>query len=312
MRVRNYAPETVSRRATELGDFITWAEARCWTRVTQITRPIVLRYQRHLFHQQGRHGQTLSFRSQAHRLIALRCWCRWLLRNQHLLHNPASDLELPKLGQCLPKAVLTQREVEAILAQPDVTTGIGIRDRAILETFYSTGIRRQELINLQLLDVDAERGTLMVRQGKGKKDRVVPMGTGAVRWAQKYRRDVRPLVVKHADERTFYLNHSGQPFKGTGLSSLVAQYVRQADIGKTGSCHLFRHSMATLMLENGADIRFIQAILGHLNLQTTEIYTRVSIAKLKEVHQRTHPGNEKAPDNDRPKDDSEHDNRSSR
>ena len=101
MTVRNYAPETVRRRETQLGDFITWAEQRCWTRVTQITRPIVLRYQRHLFHQPGRNGRTLSFRSQTHRLIALRSWCTWLLRNSHLLHNPASDLELPKLGQCL-------------------------------------------------------------------------------------------------------------------------------------------------------------------------------------------------------------------
>ena len=290
LRVRNYAPDTVYRREAQLSEFIRWAEARSWTRVTQITPEVVLRYQRHLYHQPGRNGHTLSFRSQSQRLIGLRAWCKWLLRNHHLLHNPASDLELPKLGQCLPKAVLSKREVEAILNQPNVTTRMGIRDRAILETLYSTGIRRQELANLQLLDVDAERGTVTVRQGKGKKDRVVPMGPRAVQWTEKYRRDVRPLLVKNRQETTLYLTRSGRPFSGGGLCSVVTGHVRDADIGKTGSCHLFRHSMATLMLENGADIRFIQAILGHRNLQTTEIYTRVSIGKLKEVHAATHPG----------------------
>jgi integrase/recombinase XerD len=289
LSVCNYASETVRRRRSQLNPFVGWAEERSLTRVTQITRPVLLRYQRHLFHQLDRYGRPMSFRNQYHRLMALRSWCKWLLRNSHLLHNPANDLEMPKLGDCLPKHVLSERETEEVLNQANVSTLLGLRDRAILETLYSTGIRRRELINLQLFDVDAERGALTVRQGKGKKDRVVPIGDRALAWTRKYCQNVRPQLVSNPRETTLYLTRYGRPFSGNTLSWVVREYVLKADLGKSGSCHLFRHTMATLMLENGADIRFIQAMLGHVNLKTTQIYTRVSIRKLKEVHDATHP-----------------------
>ena len=150
-------------------------------------------------------------------------------------------------------------------------------------------MRRFELINLKLYDIDAERGTIMIRQGKGKKDRMVPVGERALAWVEKYLTDVRPSLVVEPDEGTVFLTNQYEPFTKNRLTQLVRNYVDAADIGKKGACHLFRHTMATLMLENGADIRFIQQMLGHARLDTTQIYTQVSIRKLKEIHSVTHP-----------------------
>jgi integrase/recombinase XerD len=186
--------------------------------------------------------------------------------------------------------VLTEDEAEQILAQPDTSDAIGLRDRAILEVLYSTGIRRMEVMGLSVWDLDGERGTLMVRQGKGKKDRMVPIGVRAITWVEAYQSDARPGLVVPPDSGTLFLTTMGEPLTPNRLTQLVRNYVKAAEVGKVGACHLFRHTMATLMLENGADIRFIQEMLGHVELSTTQIYTQVSIRKLKEIHTATHPG----------------------
>jgi integrase/recombinase XerD len=147
-----------------------------------------------------------------------------------------------------------------------------------------------EMATLNLFDLDSERGTLIVRQGKGKKDRMIPIGERAVAWCQLYLDEVRPSLVYGEDLGTLFLTRRGEVFTPDRLTQMVTRYVEEADIGKRGSCHLFRHAMATLMLEGGADIRFIQEMLGHANLATTQIYTQVAIQKLKEIHSATHPG----------------------
>lgn len=200
-----------------------------------------------------------------------------------------SGIDLPKWERRLPKHVLTAGEADTVLNQADVGTPLGIRDRALLETLYSTGIRRMELASLKLYDLDTERGTIMVRQGKGKKDRMVPVGGRAVAWIEKYLAEVRAELVREPDEGWLWLNAIGEKIIPSGVGEIVRDYVSAAKLGKTGSCHLFRHTMATLMLEGGADIRYIQAMLGHAKLDTTEIYTQVSIRKLKEIHSATHP-----------------------
>jgi integrase/recombinase XerD len=179
--------------------------------------------------------------------------------------------------------------MEQVLSQPDVDSDLGVRDRAILETFYSTGIRRMELTNLSIYDLDVGRGTLIVRQGKGKKDRVVPIGERALDWIDRYITDVRPTLVVDPNEPTLFLTAYGEPISNDSLSAWVTRYVDAAAIGKKGSCHLFRHTMATLMLEAGADVRFIQEMLGHQKLDTTQLYTQVSIRELKRIHELTHP-----------------------
>jgi integrase/recombinase XerD len=166
---------------------------------------------------------------------------------------------------------------------------LGVRDRALLEVLYSTGIRRMEILKLKLYEVDKNHGVVSVREGKGKRDRVVPIGERALAWLEKYLIEVRPLIVGEPDEGYLFLTSTGQPFAPNYLSWLARRYVKAANVGKSGACHIFRHTMATLMLEGGADVRYIQAMLGHARLDTTQIYTHVSIRMLKQIHAATHP-----------------------
>ena len=294
------AEKTVENRHLYLCYFIQWAEDRGITRPNEVTKPILERYQRFLYHYRKKDGQPLSFRSQHSRLIPIRAWFKWLTRNNHILYNPASELELPRLERRLPKHVLTIREAETVMRVPNLADPLGIRDRAILEVLYSTGIRRMEVIGLKLYDIDVDRGTLMIRQGKGKKDRMVPIGGRALGWIDKYIVEVRHSLILDPNDTTLFLTHLGEAFTANRLTQMVREYVDAANIGKRGSCHLFRHTMATLMLENGADVRFIQAMLGHAKLETTQIYTQVSIRKLKEIHDATHPARLERSDKDEP------------
>ncbi|MDB5341900.1 MAG: recombinase XerD [Schlesneria sp.] len=290
MLIRNYSVHTVDTRRLYLGFFIRWAEDRGIVQPCEVTKQVIQRYQRFIYHYRKRNGDPLSVRSQHGRLIPIRAWFKWLARENYILFNPASEIELPKLEYRLPKHVLTSGEAEQVIAQANLKTSLGVRDRAILETLYSTGIRRRELTNLHVYDLDPDRGTIVVRQGKGRKDRMIPIGERALAWISKYQDEVRPtLVVGHNSEDVLFLSHLGQQIDPDALTLLVRRYVEHSEIGKKGSCHLFRHTMATLMHDNGADIRFIQAMLGHSKLTTTEIYTQVSIKKLKEIHTATHP-----------------------
>jgi integrase/recombinase XerD len=301
MRVRNFSEATVAHREFYGKIFIRWCHERGVLRPNEVTKPILERYQRYLFHYRKKNGDPISFRTQQHHLVVLRMWFKWLARGNHILYNPASELELPRLEYRLPKHVLSAAEADLIINQSDITTALGLRDRAILETFYSTGMRRKELLQLNTYDLDGERGVVMIRQGKGKKDRIIPIGDRAAAWIERYAQEVRPsFQVGDQSRDVLFLTDLGAPFTPNQLTKLVGDYVTKADIGKRGSCHLFRHTMATLMLENGSDIRFVQAMLGHARLDTTMIYTKVSIRKLKEIHTATHPARLKRQDKPKP------------
>ena len=298
MLEKNYSVNTVANRELYLCYFIRWCDERGLTRPTEITRPILERYQRHLFLHRKKDGQPLSNRSQSTRIVPIRAWFKWLTKTNKLLYNPAADLDLPRMEQRLPRHILTAQEADRVMNVPNTATQAGLRDRAMLETLYSTGMRRSELVNLQQFDFDYERGTVMIRQGKGKKDRMIPIGERALAWIAKYRDQVRPQIALSGDYSDpaqesngglLFLTTQGQAIHPNHLSKSVRDIINAAGINKKGSCHLFRHTMATLMLENGADIRFIQAMLGHSELKTTQIYTQVSIVKLKEIHTLTHP-----------------------
>lgn len=170
LRVKNYSAATIATREHYLREFTKWCAERGLARPAEITKPTLERYQRWLYHYRQKNGQPLTFRTQHGRLVPVRAFFAWLCRQNHLLSNPASDLELPRVEKRLPRHVLTAAEAERVLALPDVSDPIGLRDRAMLEVFYSTGMRRMELLGLKLYDLDAERGTVFVRQGKGKKD----------------------------------------------------------------------------------------------------------------------------------------------
>lgn len=289
MRVRNYSEDTIRDRAYCLSYFARWCAERGLTRPAEITKPILERYQRSLFLYRKKDGAPLGFGTQRDRLAEVRAFFKWLARTNRILSNPASDIEFPRAPQRLPRAVLSVSEVERVLALPDVNDTIGLRDRAILETLYSTGVRRKELCRLSVYDLDVERGTLLVREGKWKKDRFVPVGERALAWIEKYLLEARPRLAIEPDPQALFLGLLGESLDPAWLTNRVRQYVEKALRRKAG-CHIFRHTMATLMLEGGADVRFIQEMLGHSNLQSTQVYTRVALTKLKEIHSATHPG----------------------
>jgi integrase/recombinase XerD len=291
LKVRNYSAFTIRVQGIHLSFFTQWAAERGMTEPVEVTRASLEQYRHHVFHSIKKNGEPLGFTSQKNRLAPLRTWFRWMAREHYILHNPASELELPRIGFRLPRAVLTAEEAEQILAQPRLSDPLGLRDRAILETFYSTGMRRSELAHLELCDVDVERATVTIRQGKGKKDRHIPLGDRAALWVRKYLSEARPRLhaADHTSNQTVFLSNAGETLALDYLTELVRGYVDQASIGKRGACHMFRHTMATLMLEGGADTRHIQVMLGHADLKTTQIYTHLAIRQLQEIHRAAHP-----------------------
>ena len=289
MRVMNYSLATVEGRRRNIGFFAQWCEQRGITRPTEVTRPILERYRRYLYHYRKPDGQPMTFRSQCNRLVPLRAYFKWLCRNNYILYNPASELELPKIEKRLPRNVLTIEEAERTINSTNVETPTGIRDRAILETFYSTGLRRSELMNLGIYDIDLGQRTVFVKEGKGMKDRIVPIGERAAAWVEKYLNEVRPRFVFEPDNGKLFITDEGDPFTQTHLTRVVRNYFDLAGITKKGSCHIWRHTCATLMVEGGCDIKFVQQLLGHGTLNSTSLYTQVSIKKLQEMHHATHP-----------------------
>lgn len=288
MQVRNYSPSTLNRRESDIRRFVGWCDERSLDRPQSVTKPILEGYQKHLYYYRQANGQPLSPSTRNHYITSVKQFFKWLTQENHLLYNPASELFVPRHTASLPM-VLTLDEVEQLMLQPNVQTSYGLRDRAILEVFYSAGIRRSELCALQLQDISLAQLTLFVRQGKGGKDRLLPLGARAGQWLAAYLDKVRPQLLLDLNEQCLFLNDYGEPFRDNKLGDKVKRFMQHAGISVPGSCHLLRHAMATHMLENGADIRYIQAMLGHADLSSTQIYTHVSIRKLQEIHTATHP-----------------------
>jgi len=286
--LKNYSAVTIRYAGVYLRYFAEWCEEREVRRPSEVTRDLLERYQRFLFHFQKKNGRPLSSATQAQRLLALRGFFKWAARNNLVLVNPTTDMELPKRERGLPKVVPNPEEMERILARPDVRAPLGVRDRTMLEVLYSTGMRRMEICGLVLGSIDQEQKTVMIRRGKGKKDRVVPIGARAIAWVNKYLAEVRPKLVVEPDSGALFLSPTG-PLGLEEVTRMVGKYIRESGVASAGSCHSFRHAMATSMLTNGADLRVIQEILGHEKLETTQLYTRLSIERLKQVHEATHP-----------------------
>jgi integrase/recombinase XerD len=289
LECKAYSARTVAVHYWSLRAFLGWAHDRALTRPEMVTKPILESYQRWLWRYQKDDGRPLSVVTQRQRLLAVQHFFAWLCRENHLPSNPAADLILPHKQQELLPRTLSHEEIAAVLAVPDVTDPMGLRDRAILETFYATGVRRTELVCLDLGDVDRSRSTLLVRSGKGGKGRVVPMGEHAAHWLERYLEDCRPLLEANERETALFLTGYGGRYSIGFLGNWVRRTLKKAGVERPGSCHLLRHSCATHMLEGGADIRFIQQLLGHASLETTQIYTQLTIQQLRDVHARCHP-----------------------
>ena len=290
MAVRRVAERTRQLRRSCLRAFLEWALEREVRRADDVTRPLLEAYQRAVHAHRRKDGRPLSWGVQRERLRCLMAWFSWLTRQNVILHNPASELELPRPERRLPVIGLTREEVARLLAVPAVADPLGLRDRAMLEVFYATGLRRAELARLECADLNLGRGTLTVRQGKGGKDRVVPLGACAAAWVARYLDEVRPRLCVMPGEPGLFLTGYGERFNPDVLTRMMTAWLKAADLAGRGSCHLLRHTCATHMLEGGADVRYIQQLLGHANLETTAIYTEVTIHQLLAVHARCHPG----------------------
>lgn len=288
-RLMGYREGGVLIRRKALGRFAAWADARGLRSPAELTLPLLERYQRELFLYHKADGTLLSMNSQQLLLVPLKGFFAWLARSGRIPLNPAAQLLLPRKPARLPVRVLSVVEVERAILQADTSGPWGVRDRAMLEVLYSTGMRRAELAALAVHDWDRERGTIAIRQGKGGRDRVVPVGERASLWLARYLETVRPGLVRAPDDVTLFLTDYSERFVKNRLGDLVRRHLDWAGVSVPGACHLLRHACATHMLENGADIRYIQALLGHADLRSTQIYTHVSIGKLKEVHAATHP-----------------------
>lgn len=289
LEARHYAAATIADRRWEIGRFITFAADRGASEPIEITSALLEAYRRKLFLHKKRDGKPLSIFTQHATLKEITAFCAWLAKGGRVIANPAENFELPRLPRKLPKDVLSPAEAERVLANPDVRTALGLRDRAILETLYSTGIRRAECCSLQIFQVDFDRGVVMVRSGKGGHDRVVPIGERALLWVSRYLDDVRPRLAKDPDPGALFLTYAGNQISAVSMGQIVGEHIRASGVREHGACHLFRHTMATAMLEGGAELRYVQEMLGHAQVTTTEIYTRVSVKALKAAHTKAHP-----------------------
>lgn len=290
LKTHNYSPTTVVDRSWYLAKFISWAELRGVHRPSDVTLPVLEAYQRHVSLRRKSDGMPLSWSTQSKCLAPVRVFFAWCARTRRILYNPASELVMPRQNHSLPKPTLTHDEVEAVLVICDTTSMLGLRDRAMMEVLYATAMRRGELVSLHLSDVDLHRNWLTLRDTKTRWDRVVPTGERAGAWVTRYLTHARPQLLVSADPGNLFLAANGERLGPKWLSSQVRHYVLAADLGKSGSCHLLRHSAATLMVENGADIRYVQELLGHRDLSSTQLYTRVAPDRLAAIHAATHPG----------------------
>lgn len=270
--------ESYSRDLKQYQEFLEKGGSETLVSASQSTIVAYLMYLR----KQGKATATI-----ARRLAALKAFYHFLIKENVVDRDPTDALASPKLERKLPK-VLTVEEVDLLLAQPDTKSPHGLRDKAMLELLYATGIRVSELTSLNIGDVDLQEAVVRCR-GKGSKERLVPMGTMAVNALSAYISQGRPKIIQDPKEKALFVNHHGSRLTRQGFWKIVKKYAAQAGIRKEITPHTLRHSFATHLLENGADLRAVQEMLGHADISTTQIYTHITKSRLKDVYSRTHP-----------------------
>jgi len=279
---RNLAQNSIEAYATDLNKYVNFLHSRNISEPSEIQSNNIVAYLTEL------HKKELASLSIARNLSAVRMFHRFLFSEDLTSNDPSEIIASPKLAKKLP-IVLDQFEIESLIEQPDLTTKYGIRDRALLETAYATGVRVSELIKLELTDLMFDQQIIRVF-GKGSKVRIVPVGERAIEYVEKYLDESRPLLGKNFDKtNVVFLNFHGKPLSRMGFWKILNKYSVQAGISKPVSPHTIRHSFATHLIEGGADLRAVQEMLGHVNISTTQIYTHLDKEYLKEVHRSFHP-----------------------
>jgi integrase/recombinase XerD len=276
------ARNTIESYRRDLAQFARWLEE---TQQRDLLSATPVELQRHLAWQVG--TRRAKPRTTGRLVSSLKRFFQFAVREGLRPDDPAVDLDSPKLPRSLPKS-LSEAEVEALLHAPDTGTSLGLRDRAMLETLYASGLRVSELVGLKTQQVSLDMGVVRVL-GKGSKERLTPLGQEALEWIQRYQREARAALLAGKRTDALFVTARGGPLTRQGFWKLVRRYALAADIRRAISPHTLRHAFATHLINNGADLRVVQLLLGHSDISTTQIYTHVARERLKQVHRKHHP-----------------------
>jgi len=278
---RGLSENTLAAYRNDLNGYARWLTSQQLSDLTAAGREDVQTYLAE------RVAAKASPRSTARLLSTLRRFYAWLRRENRISEDPTALIEAPKLGRPLPKT-LTELEVEALLAVPDTQTLLGMRDRTMLEVLYASGLRVSELVSLTIMQLNLQQGVIRVT-GKGNKERLVPLGDEAVSWLQRYLQDARLALLNGQTCDALFVTTRREAMTRQAFWYMIKRHAKSAGIGKALSPHTLRHAFATHLLNHGADLRVVQMLLGHSDLSTTQIYTHVARARLKDLHARHHP-----------------------
>lgn len=278
---KGLAKNTLESYSRDLSGYISYLQQSGVSAMEESSRGNIVGYLLSL-KQSGKAATTLSLN-----LSSIRSFYNYLFQEKVIVENPASDLESPKIAKKLPR-VLSLQEMDLLLDQPDQLHVTGVRDKAMLEVIYATGIRVSELISLDTGDINLEAGFIRCL-GKGSRERIIPLGSVAARSVERYLTEGRPKLVRQKGEEALFVNQHGKRLTRQGFWKILKQYASTAGISKEITPHTMRHSFATHLLENGADLRSVQEMLGHADISTTQIYTQVTRRKLRDVYEKAHP-----------------------
>ncbi|MCR3923410.1 MAG: site-specific tyrosine recombinase XerD [Firmicutes bacterium] len=278
---KGLATNTLEAYNRDLLAFCDYLKRNGVTKFEEVVRSTIMGYLR-VLQKSGKATSTLS-----RNIASIRSFYNYLFQERRVMENPTTELESPKLEKKLPR-VLTTHEVDILLDQPDRLNVGGLRDKAMLELIYATGIRVSELMSLDVTDVNLDAGFIRC-MGKGSKERIVPLGSVAIRHVGEYVGRGRPKMIRLSTEAAMFVNQHGKRLTRQGFWKILKKYAQQAGISKDITPHTMRHSFATHLLDNGADLRSVQEMLGHADISTTQIYTQVTRHKLRDVYEKTHP-----------------------
>ena len=274
---RGYSQNTISSYKRNLERFSFYLKKHKIS-LNMVNKEVVLNYIQTL---------KLSSSSNAQHIASIKSFFKFLAFEKYIMKNPLIDMESPKKWIKFPD-VLTEKEVNLLLSMPNINSLLGIKDKAMLELLYATGIRVSELINLKLKDLNLDSGYIIC-YGKGEKERIIPIGSCAIFWINEYLNKVRPNLLKGKTSDFVFLNRFGNKLTRQGVWKIIKLYAKKAGILKKISPHTLRHSFATHLIDRGADLRSVQIMLGHSNISTTQIYTHISLKNLKKIYNELHP-----------------------
>ena len=278
---KGLAKKTIESYSRDLTRYLDFLNSQGITKIAETDTPLILQHLINL------RNDGLGSRSTARHLVTLRGFYKYLVQEKVIKHDPARLVDLPKSGLKLPD-VLSVAEIKLLLDLPETNTPLGLRNAAMLELLYASGLRVSELVNLKLLDLNTEAGFVRV-MGKGSKERIIPIGIYAQNRLHNYIKNARPLLLKDRVSQYLFVARAGKPMTRQGFWKLLKRYALQAGITKKITPHSIRHSFASHLLEGGADLRTVQVMLGHVDIATTQIYTHVARDRLKQMHAKYHP-----------------------